>query len=140
MVIVDTSVLIDYLAYNRTWQASWLDTQINRQRIGITSLVLAEVLQGIRGDKAFESTLDALSEFVLFESVGSYLAVASAQNYRLLRQKGITIRNLVDTVTATFCIEGGHELLHNDRDFEHFHAHLGLKVVSRPIDTPKTTP
>ena len=140
MVIVDASVLIDFLGDQPTWQVSWLDTQINRQRIGITSLILAEVLQGIRGDKAFEAALDALSEFVLFESVDANLAIASAQNYRLLRQRGITIRSLADTVTATFCIEGGHELLHNDRDFEHFHTYLGLKVVSPPTNISKTTP
>src|SRR5579871_3553025 len=124
MVIVDTSVLIDYLGNRPTWQTGWLDEQISRQRIGITSLVLAEVLQGIRRDEVFEATLQELSEFVLFESVDSDLAIASAQNYRLLRQKGVTIRNLIDTVTATFCIEGGHELLHNDRDFEPFHTYL----------------
>lgn len=140
MVIVDTSVLIDYFGNRPTWQVGWLDRQIGRQRLGVTSLILAEVLQGIQNDKAFEAGLDALSEFELFESVDSDLAIASAQNYRLLRKKGITIRSLVDTVTATFCIEGGHELLHNDRDFDHFHAHLGLKVVIRPIDTSKPTP
>ena len=132
MVIVDTSVLVDYLGNQPTWQAGWLDVQVTRQRMGITSLVLAEVLQGIRGDEAFETTLEALTEFELFESVDSNLAVSAAQNYRLLRQKGITIRNLIDTFTATFCIEGGHELLHNDRDFDHFHTHLGLQVVPAP--------
>lgn len=139
MVIIDTSVLIDYLGNRPTWQSDWLDTHISRQRVGITSLILAEVLQGIRSDKAFGDVLDVLSEFVLFESVNSELAIASARNYRLLREKGITIRSLVDTVTATFCIESGHELLHNDRDFEHFHEHLGLKITSPPADTSQTT-
>ena len=131
MVIVDTSVLIDYFGNRPTWQTSWLDGQISRQRVGITSMVLSEVLQGVRGDDTFEAVVSALSEFVLFESVDSDLAIASARNYRKLREKGITIRSLVDTVTATFCIEGDHELLHNDRDFEHFHTHFGLKVVSQ---------
>jgi predicted nucleic acid-binding protein len=137
MVIVDTSVLIDYFGNQPTWQTSWLDTEIGSQRIGITSLILAEVLQGIRSDKVFETVLDELSEFFLFESADSDLAIASARNYRLLRKRGISIRSLVDTVTATFCIEGGHELLHNDRDFEHFRVHLGLKVVSQPADASK---
>ena len=138
MVIVDTSVLIEYLGNRPTWQADWLDAHMSRQRIGITSLVLAEVLQGIRSDKAFAATLDTLHEFVLFEAGDTDLAIASAQNYRQLRQKGITIRSLVDTMTATFCIEGGHELLHNDRDFEQFHTHLGLHVVPPPVDAIKT--
>jgi predicted nucleic acid-binding protein len=140
MVIVDSSVLIDYFGNQPTWQANWLDRQISRQRIGITSLVFAEILQGVRDDKTFDALVRALSEFVLFESVDSSLAIASARNYRLLRQKGITIRNLVDTVTATFCIQGGHKLLHNDRDFEAFHAHLGLKVVARPVIRSNPTP
>lgn len=134
MVIVDTSVLIDYFGNQPTWQAGWLDTEIGRQRIGITSLILAEVLQGIRSDSVFDNVLGELSEFVLFESVDSDLAIASARNYRLLRKKGISIRSLVDSVTATFCIDRGHELLHNDRDFEHFRVHLGLRVVSRTTD------
>jgi len=140
MVIVDTSVLIDYLSNRPTWQAGWLDDQISRQRIGITTLVFAEVLQGIRRDEVFQATLDALREFVLFETVDSDLAIASAQNYRLLRQKGVTVRNLIDTVTATFCIEGGHELLHNDRDFEPFHTYLGLQVTQPPQNPLKANP
>ncbi len=87
MVIVDTSVLIDYFGNRPTWQVGWLDRQIGRQRLGVTSLILAEVLQGIQNDKAFEAGLDALSEFELFESVDSDLAIASAQNYRLLRKR-----------------------------------------------------
>lgn len=137
MVIVDTSVLIDFFGNRPMWQTDWLDSQIGKQRIGITSLVLAEVLQGIRSDRAFDEVLDALSEFVLFKNVDSSLAVASARNYRFLREKGVTIRSLTDTLTATFCIEGSHELLHNDRDFEHFHKHLGLNVVLRPADQRK---
>lgn len=140
MVIVDSSVLIDYLGNRPTWQADWLDDQLRRQRIGITSFVLAEILQGIRRDRVFESTLDALGAFVVFEAADNGLAIASAQNYRMLRQKGITIQNLVDTFTATFCIEGGHELLHNDRDFEPFHTHLGLKVISPPAEAVNPNP
>jgi hypothetical protein len=137
MVIVDTSVLIDYFGNQPTWQADWLDTEIGRQRVGITSLILAEVLQGVRSDKVFETVLAELSQFALFESGDSNLAIASARNYRLLRQKGVSVRSLVDTFTATFCIESGHELLHDDRDFEHFRTHLGLKVVSPPADASK---
>jgi hypothetical protein len=140
MVIVDTSVLIDYFGDRRTWQVDWLDLELSRQRIGITSLVLAEVLQGIPRDRVFDSTLDALGAFVIFDGAGADLAISSAQNYRLLRQKGIIVRNLVDTLTATFCIEGGHELLHNDREFERFQAHLGLQVVPPPAGALKLNP
>ncbi len=139
MVIVDSSVLIDYFGRRPTWQADWLDALIGRERIGITSLILAEVLQGIRSDMAFEATMDALEQFVVFEVADTDLATNSARNYRFLRHKGITIRSLTDTVTATFCIERGHELLHNDRDFEPFHIHFGLQVVPPPAGALKTS-
>jgi hypothetical protein len=87
------------------------------------------VLQGIRSDKRFAETVDALSQFVLFETGSTALAIASARNYRRLRELGVTIRNIVDTFVATFCIEEDFELLHHDSDFDHFKAHLGLRVV-----------
>jgi hypothetical protein len=130
MVIVDTSVLLDYLADYSTPQTEWLEEQMPRQRIGITSLVLMEVLQGIRRNELFEETLRQLKSFVIFETGDQLLAIASARNYRLLRQRGITIRSSIDCITATFCIEKGHKLLHRDRDFDGFESHLGLLVVN----------
>ncbi len=128
-VIVDSSVLIDYLADRSTPQTDWLEHNFSRRRIGVTTLILIEVLQGIRRDDLFDETLDALEHFVLFEAGGRDLAVASARNYRALRQRGITIRNTIDCLTATFCINEGYELLHNDRDFNPFEEHLHLEVL-----------
>ena len=130
MVIVDSSVLIDFLAGRRNEQTDWLDLHLGLEPIGITSLILSEVLQGIRSDKRFAETADALSQFVLFEDVSAALAVASARNYRRLRELGVSIRNTVDTLVATFCIEEDYELLHHDRDFDFFKEHLGLRVVN----------
>ena len=129
MVIVDSSVLIDFLAYKHNEQTDWLNLRIGLEPIGITTLILSEVLQGIRSDNRFAETVDALSQFVLFETGSSGLAIASAQNYRRLRELGVTVRNTVDTFVATFSIEEGHELLHHDSDFDHFKRHLGLRVV-----------
>lgn len=129
MVIVDSSVLIDYLANRMTPETHWLDKNCTLKRVGITSLILIEVLQGIRDDRLFAETLNALSQFALFEAGKRDLAIATAQNYRKLRKIGITIRNAIDCHTATFCIEEGHTLLHNDRDFDPFEDHLGLNVV-----------
>ena len=136
MVIVDSSVLIDFLAGRRNEQTDWLDFHLGLEPIGITSLILSEVLQGIRSDKRFAETADALSHFVLFEDVSAALAVASARNYRHLRELGITIRNTVDTLVATFCIEEDYELLHHDRDFDFFKEHLGLRVVNSLANAP----
>jgi len=132
MVIVDTSVLSDYLAGRATPATEWLEKQVDIQRIGITTLVLAEVLQGIREDDQFAETLGVLKRFAVFETGGVDLALASARNFRTLRRMGITVRSTIDCINATFCIEGGHSLLHNDRDFEAFKAHLGLKVLDPP--------
>jgi predicted nucleic acid-binding protein len=129
VVIVDSSVLIDYLADRTTPATSWLEQNFGRRRIGITTLILAEVLQGIRGDDQFAETLGMLERLAVFEIVSRDLAVWSARHYRVLRQRGITIRNTIDCLTAAFCIQEGHKLLHNDRDFNPFEEHLELEVL-----------
>ena len=129
VVIVDSSVLIDYLADRITPATTWLEQNLGRRPIGITTLILAEVLQGVRGDDHFAATAGALQRLAVFESASLDLAVRSALNYRILRRRGITIRNTIDCLTATFCILQGHELLHNDRDFEAFEEHLDLEVL-----------
>lgn len=132
MVIVDTSVLIDYLADRITLQTHWMGLNISSQRIGITSLIQTEVLQGIREDKLFAEALVILNGFEIFETGSSELAIASARNFRVLRKTGITIRSTIDSLIATFCIEEGHILLHNDRDFDVFETRLGLQVLHPP--------
>lgn len=129
MVILDTSVLIDYLGDFSTPQTEWIDREIKLQRLAITSLSVAEVLQGIREDLRFSPALFALSQFQVFETGSRELAIQSAVNYRKLRGLGVTIRSTIDCLIATFCIEGGHDLLHNDSDFDYFERHLGLQVV-----------
>jgi predicted nucleic acid-binding protein len=129
MVVVDSSVMIDFLAGKQSPQTDWLNLHLSLEPIGITSLILSEVLQGIRSDERFVETVEALSQFVVFETGSIELAIASARNYRKLRGLGVTIRNTIDTFVATFCIEEGHQLLHRDSDFDHFEDHLGLNVV-----------
>ena len=129
MVIVDSSVLIDYLSDRSTPQTSWLEQHCSGSQVGITTLILTEVLQGIRRENQFVETLGVLGQFTIFDVGSSELAIASARNYRALRERGVTIRNTIDCLTATFCISEGHELLHNDRDFGHFVEHLHLDVV-----------
>lgn len=129
MIIVDTSVLIDYLAGRLYPETEWMNQQIELQRLGLTSLILNNVLQGIRSDALFLKTLNTLSQFEIFETGSTALAIASARNHRALRARGITVRNTIDCILATFCIEEGHRLLHHNRDFDGFAAHLGLVVV-----------
>jgi predicted nucleic acid-binding protein len=128
-IIVDASVLIDYLADRITPETNWLERNFGRRRIGITTLILTEVLQGIREEDRFVETLGVLERLAIFPVADRELAVRSARNYRALRRRGITIRNTIDCITATFCIREGLELLHNDRDFDAFEEYLDLEVL-----------
>jgi predicted nucleic acid-binding protein len=90
---------------------------------------MAEVLQGIRFENRFRSAERYLRTFSVFDTLTVSLAVQSARNYQYLRNLGITMGGSVDCLIATFCIENGHQLLHNDSDFDHFECHLGLSVI-----------
>ena len=129
MTILDSSVLIDYLNGTITPQTDWLDRNVNAMPMGITDLILYEVLRGVRTDKRFDAVREQLRHFHVWPTMAPGLAVRSAENYRSLRLRGITIRSSIDCLVATFCIEGGHELLHNDRDFDAFEEHVGLQVI-----------
>jgi predicted nucleic acid-binding protein len=129
MVIVDTTVWIDYLRGTENPETLWLDRELQRQRLGLTDLILCEVLQGIRDQSAFSRAQADLLKFEVFQTGGSGLAVAAAQNYRDLRSRGFTVRRTIDCLIATFCLQAKHELLHRDHDFDAFEAVLGLQVV-----------
>lgn len=129
MVIVDTTVWVDYLRGTSTPQADWLDRELTHQRLGLTDLILCEVLQGIPSDQQAGRVLRDLRQFEIFDTGGAELAVASARNYRQLRARGLTVRKTIDCLIATFCIIDGHSLLHSDRDFDPFEEMLALRVV-----------
>ncbi|MGI8770271.1 MAG: type II toxin-antitoxin system VapC family toxin [Acidobacteriaceae bacterium] len=129
MVIVDTSVWIDYLGGISSPQTGWFDRELSRQRLGLTDLILCEILQRIREDAIFSQVRLKLSKFEVFATGGEELAIASARNYRLLRAQGYTVRKTIDCLIATFCLSEDHSLLHRDHDFEPFERHLGLRVV-----------
>jgi predicted nucleic acid-binding protein len=129
MVIVDTTVWIDYLGGANNRETAWLDRELGQQPFGLVDLILCEVLQGIRADTAFNQVRKDLLKFEIFDSGGAEIAIASARNYRSLRTQGITIRKTIDCLIATCCIRDGHALLHRDRDFDPFEKHLGLRVI-----------
>lgn len=136
MVIVDTSVWIDYFNEAPNPETTWLDNAIGDQEIGITSLTLCEVLQGVHSPRQFRDFLRDMLFFAVFETGSAELAIASAENYLRLRRSGITIRSTIDCLIATFCIENGHRLLHKDRDFDAFESHLGLQVLHPQATAP----
>ncbi len=129
MVIVDTTVWIDYLRGTENAETRWLDRELQRQRLGFTDLILCEVLQGIREQIVFARVRADMLKFQIFDTGGSGLAVAAAQNYRDLRQRGYTVHKTIDCLIATFCLQAKHELLHRDRDFDCFEKVLGLRVL-----------
>ncbi len=129
MVIVDTTVWIDYLRGTSNAEVRWLDRELQRQRLALTDLILCEVLQGVRDKATFDRVRQDLLRFQVFETGGIDLAVTAAENYRKLRERGRTVRRTIDCLIATFCIEGGHGLLHRDRDFDVFEKWRGLRVI-----------
>lgn len=129
MVIVDTTVLVDYLRGLRNAETEYFDRELGRIRFGLTDLILCEVLQGIRDERVFTQALRALRKFEIFDTGSQELAIGAARNFRDLRQRGRTVRKTIDCLIATFCLRHRHSLLHRDRDFDHFEEFLGLTVV-----------
>jgi predicted nucleic acid-binding protein len=129
MVIVDTTVWIDYLAGVPNHETAWLEQELDRQRLGLTDLILCEVLQGVRDNETAKQVWEKLTHFDIFNTGGTELAIAAAENYRVLRQRGITVRKTIDCLIATFCLQTGYSLLYRDRDFDSFEKHLGLQAV-----------
>jgi predicted nucleic acid-binding protein len=128
MVIADTSVWVDFLRGTKAPHCDRMASLLEEQSIALCDRVLQEVLQGVRSDTEFRKVGTRLLALPCFNLGGHTLAVAAARNYRQLRRLGVTPRSATDVLIATFCVEEGHELLHDDRDFDFMAKHLGLKV------------
>ena len=129
MILVDSSVWIDYFRGDATREAERLDALLGAEPLAIGDLILVEVLQGFADDKEFKQAHKLLTSLVPVDLGGHGIAVQVAKNCRTLREIGVTVRKTIDTVIATRCIEDGYTLLHRDRDFEPFVAHLALRSV-----------
>ncbi|HLA35704.1 MAG TPA: PIN domain nuclease [Rhodocyclaceae bacterium] len=129
MILVDSSVWIDYFRGVETPQVELLDRMLGRTPLAVGDLIVAEVLQGVQNDREFNLVRRTLEAFSRIDLVGYDIAVKAARNFRLLRAKGITVRKTIDSLIATRCIEDDIVLLHNDRDFVPFQTHLGLRVA-----------
>jgi predicted nucleic acid-binding protein len=129
MIIVDSSVWIDYFNGKDLPEVTKLDELLETELLGIGDLILAEVLQGFRQDSDYRKARQLLTSLTVFEMLGADAAINSADNFRALRKKGLTVRKTIDVAIATFCINNGHSLLFSDRDFLPFVEHLGLVNV-----------
>ena len=127
MIFVDSSVWIDYFRGIGTKETERLDELLGTEPIAIGDLVLAEVLQGFKNDRDFNQAKKLLTSLVMVDMLGRDIAIQAARNFRLLRERGITIRKTIDTLIATYCIENDLALLHSDRDFDAFVEHLSLR-------------
>ena len=130
MIVVDSSVWIDYFNGRITKQTNLLDSLLGREPIVIGDLILTEVLQGFREDRDFNKAKGLLDCLLFRPMLGRELAVRSAENYRHLRKLGVTVSKTIDVMIATFCIENGLPLLHNDKDFEPMTKHLQLETLA----------
>lgn len=129
MVIVDTTVWVDYFQGVAHPETDWLNTELDRQRLGLTDIILCEVLQGVRDDVVAKEVERRLLTLEVFDAGGVALAREAARNYRALRSRGHTVRKTIDCLIATFCLREQHSLLHRDRDFDPFEKFLELAVI-----------
>jgi predicted nucleic acid-binding protein len=127
VIFVDSSVWIDYFNGRTSPEVERLDSLLGVEPISTGDLILAEVLQGFRNDNDYKTAKSLLTSLTIFNMLDTNIAIKSADNFRLLRKKGITVRKTVDTIIATFCIQNKLSLLHSDKDFQPFHIHLRLK-------------
>jgi predicted nucleic acid-binding protein len=130
MILVDSSVWIDYFNGIANHQTDWLDLALGRKPIIIGDLILVEVLQGFQKDSDFKTAQELLLKFPVYTLCGKDLALESAANYRLLRKKGLTVRKTMDILIGTFCIHNSVSILHNDKDFDPLVKYLKLKAVA----------
>ena len=129
MILVDSSVWIDYLRGTGSWQTDALDAALGGGELIIGDLILAEVLQGFSFEKDYRNALELFDTLEFINLGGKPVALEAAKNFRKLRSLGFTVRKTIDTIIATRCIMSGFELLHSDRDFDPFEKHLGLKCI-----------
>lgn len=127
MIVIDSSIWIDHFRGHR--DALKLLDRVSQSDVLVGDLVMAEVLQGFRREADFSKAHEVLSSFQLCSMVGREVAIETAHNYRSLRDRGVTPLCAIDTLIATFCLINGHQLAHNDRDFDFIVEHLGLAVL-----------
>ncbi len=131
MIMVDSSVWINYFNGTDTWQTDLLDQLLGQVPLFTGDLILTEVLQGFRSTTDYNKAKEAMSVLECKTLGGYEIAVKSAENYRQLRRRGVTVRKTIDVIIATFCITENIPLLHDDKDFAPITEYLGLQVFPR---------
>mgnify|MGYP006275009845 CR=1 FL=1 len=130
MILVDTSVWIDYFNGVENKQTESLDRILSEQSVLLGDIILTEILQGFDSDKDFRLAKQALDPLDCVHLGGKSLAIKAASNFRFLRSNGVTIRKTVDMLIGSWCIEHEVELLHNDKDFDRIATQLPLQIYA----------
>jgi len=128
MIVADTSAWIDYVRGIDAPHTNMLDHELVKSRIITGDIIITEFLQGFRNEKDYLAAKKIMDSLEYHDFLGKEMAIQSAQNFRKLRKHGVTIRKTIDVIIATFCIENGFNLIHNDRDYDAMEKVLGLKV------------
>ena len=128
MIVADTSAWIDYFNGIEAPYTDILDEDLENSRIIIGDLIIAELLQGFKNEREYNLARNLIEHLEYRDFAGKEIAIKTAENYRFLRKKGITVRKTIDVIIATFCIENNYQLIHNDRDFDVMEKYLGLKI------------
>ena len=133
MIVVDSSVWIDFFRGSATPEAERLDALLSSEPLAVGDLILTEVLQGFCREKDFNQARRLLTTLDIITLGGEDIALQAARNYRALRAQGVTARKTIDTIIATRCIEDDFSLLYSDKDFDPFVEHLGLRSAMAEI-------
>ena len=128
MIVADTSVWIDYVKGIDVSHTNILDHELIYNRVVTGDIIIAEFLQGFKNDREYLIAKQIMDNLEYRDFLGKEIAIQVANNYRKLRKQGITVRKTIDVIIATFCIENGFPLIHNDRDFDPMEEILGLIV------------
>jgi predicted nucleic acid-binding protein len=129
MIMVDSSVWIDYFNGKATLQSDFLNRILGIEDVCIGDLIMTEVLQGFTFDQDVKVAYELFNDLLIFDLVGKEIAYESAKSYRELRKKGVTVRKTMDMIIGTFCIKKNIKLLHSDKDFDPMVTYLNLKSV-----------
>ncbi len=130
MIIVDTSVWIDYFNGTLSEEVDSLDSMLGNQEILLGDLILTEILQGFQKGRLFREAQNMLESFPIVPMLGMPLVIQSAENYHTLRKRGVTVRKTIDVMIGTYCIEQHIPLLCVDRDFDPMVMTFGTSLCS----------
>lgn len=128
MIVADTSVWIDYVKGIDASHTNILDHELIYNRVVTGDIIIAEFLQGFKNDREYLIAKQIMDNLEYRDFLGKEIAIQAANNDRKLRKQGFTVRKTIDVIIATFCIENGFPLIHNDRDFDPMEEILGLIV------------